>query len=88
MKFKQYLNERYDDYEDEWYAHEPSKWFKLIGLSKEFESLFSKYGKKYHDLNSKDNVKRINGLKGKDRENAIDDFANSLKDLIKSMGAK
>lgn len=87
-KIKKEIDKSSDDYNIEWYAHEPSKWFKLIGLSKEFESLFSKYGKKYHDLNSKDNVKRINGLKGKDRENAIDDFANSLKDLIKSMGAK
>lgn len=87
-KIKKEIDKLPDDYSVEWYAHEPSKWFKLIGLSKEFESLFSKYGKKYHELNSKDNVKRINGLKGKDRENAIDDFAKSLKDLIKSMAAK
>lgn len=75
------------DHEIEWNMKDADKWFRMIGLSKKFNSIFSKMSDKYHKLNSRENLKNINKLKGKDHKKAVDDFADELKKLIKSMGA-
>ena len=87
-KLKIEIEKLSDDNVVKWNIDEPNKWFKLIGLEKEYLELFKKFGKKYKELNSKSKIDDINKLTGKDQQNAIDDFAKSLKDLIKSMGAK
>lgn len=69
-----------------WNANNPSTWFKQIGLQNEYESIFKDIGKKYNDLNSKKNMDRINKLKGDEQKKAVKDFAQSIKDLIASMG--
>lgn len=68
-----------------WDADNPGEWFKSIGLDNEFNSLFTHFGKKYNDLNSKKNIDNINKLNGDDKKKAIKDFASSIKDIIKSI---
>lgn len=75
-----------EDLDFSWGIDNPSKWFRTIGLDSEFTNIMKHFSNKYEKLNSKENISKINKLKGKEKQKSLDDFKSAIEDILKSFG--
>ena len=74
-----------DDIEKVNWNRSVSWWINKLGLNKEYSDALSKSIDKYNNLSSRETLNKINKLPSRERQKAIKDYMNQLKDSLSSI---